>query len=46
MEEVRNASRQSGHSANQVLQAVMDLSRHTQQLRGECDAFLAQVRAA
>ncbi|MBB4196639.1 hypothetical protein CCR94_20380 [Rhodoblastus sphagnicola] len=46
MDEVRNASRQSGASANQVLDSVMGLSRHTQKLREECDAFLAQVRAA
>jgi methyl-accepting chemotaxis protein len=46
MEEVRSASHQSGASANQVLESVMGLSRHTENLRRECDAFLAQVRAA
>ncbi len=46
MEEVRSASHKSGASANQVLESVMGLSRHTQKLREECEAFLAQVRAA
>ena len=46
IEEVRNASRQSGGSAEQVLQSVTELARQTERLRGECDQFLAQVRAA
>ena len=46
IEEVRAASRQSGDSAEQVLQSVTELSSHTEKLRVECDAFLAQVRAA
>jgi methyl-accepting chemotaxis protein len=46
IEEVRTASRQSGQSANQVLDSVMDLSRQTQKLREECDAFLTQVKTA
>ena len=40
------ASHKSGASANQVLASVMGLSRHTQKLREECEAFLAQMRAA
>jgi len=46
MQEVRTASQQSGQSARQMLESVMDLSRQTQKLREECDAFLAQVKAA
>ena len=46
IEEVRTASRQSGESAGQVLRAVTELSRHAEKLRGECDQFLAKVRAA
>ncbi|MCW2273872.1 methyl-accepting chemotaxis protein [Rhodoblastus acidophilus] len=46
IEKVRAASRQSGQSANQMLEAVMDLSRQTRRLREECDAFLAQVKTA
>jgi methyl-accepting chemotaxis protein len=46
IEEVRNASRQSGGSAEHVLQSVTELARQTERLRGECDQFLAQVRAA
>ena len=46
IEEVRNASRQSGSSAEQVLQSVTGLAGQTQRLRVECEAFLAQVRTA
>ena len=46
IEEVRAASRQSGDSAEGVLQSVTDLARQTDALRRECDAFLARVRAA
>ncbi|MCI4678613.1 methyl-accepting chemotaxis protein [Rhodoblastus acidophilus] len=46
IEEVRLASRQSGDSAEQVLQSVTDLTRQTDALRRECDSFLARVRAA
>ena len=46
IDEVRLASRQSGDSAEQVLQSVNELARHTKELRGECDSFLAQVRTA
>jgi methyl-accepting chemotaxis protein len=46
MDEVRDSSRQSGQSARQMLESVLDLSRQTQKLREECDAFLAQVKAA
>ena len=46
MDEVRAASRQSGQSANQMLESAMDLSRQTRRLREECDAFLAQVKTA
>jgi methyl-accepting chemotaxis protein len=46
MEQVRSASHKSGASANQVLESVIGLSRHTQKMREECEAFLAQVRAA
>jgi methyl-accepting chemotaxis protein len=46
IEEVRSASRQSGDSAEQVLQAVTELASQTEKLRIECDSFLAHVRAA
>jgi len=46
MDEVRSASRQSGDSAEQVLQSVTELARQTENLRRECDSFLARVRAA
>jgi methyl-accepting chemotaxis protein len=46
IEEVRNASVQSGGSAEQVLQSVTELASQTEKLRRECDQFLAQVRAA
>ena len=46
IDEVRLASRQSGDSAEQVLQSVNELARLTKELRGECDSFLAQVRTA
>ncbi len=46
IEEVRAASRQSGDSAEGVLQSVTDLARQTDALRRECDGFLARVRAA
>jgi hypothetical protein len=43
---VREASRQSGDSAEQVLQSATGLSRQIESLRQECDSFLSQVRAA
>jgi methyl-accepting chemotaxis protein len=46
IEEVRSASRQSGDSAEQVLQSATGLSRQIASLRRECDSFLSQVRAA
>jgi methyl-accepting chemotaxis protein len=46
IEEVRAASRQSGDSAEQVLQSATGLSRQIESLRRECDSFLSQVRAA
>ncbi len=46
IEEVRAASRQSGDSAEGVLDSVTDLARQTDALRRECDSFLARVRAA
>ena len=46
IEEVRAASRQSGDSAEQVLDSVTDLARQTDALRHECDSFLARVRTA
>ncbi|MGO9484752.1 MAG: methyl-accepting chemotaxis protein, partial [Rhodomicrobium sp.] len=46
IEEVRSASRQSGDSAEQVLQSVTELARHAERLGSECDQFLAQVRMA
>jgi methyl-accepting chemotaxis protein len=46
IEEVRAASRQSGDSAEQVLQSATDLARQTDALRQACDSFLARVRAA
>jgi methyl-accepting chemotaxis protein len=46
IEEVRAASRQSGDSAEQVLQSATGLSRQIDSLRRECDSFLSQVRAA
>jgi methyl-accepting chemotaxis protein len=46
IEEVRSASRQSGDSAEQVLQSATGLSRQIDSLRRECDSFLSQVRAA
>jgi methyl-accepting chemotaxis protein len=46
IEEVRAASRQSGDSAEQVLQSATGLSRQIESLRDECDSFLSQVRAA
>ena len=46
IEEVRAASRQSGDSAEQVLQSATGLSRQIESLRQECDSFLSQVRAA
>jgi methyl-accepting chemotaxis protein len=46
IEEVRSASRQSGDSAEQVLQSATGLSRQIASLRRECDSFLSQIRAA
>jgi methyl-accepting chemotaxis protein len=46
IEEVRAASRQSGDSAEQVLDSVTGLARQTDALRRECDSFLARVRTA
>lgn len=46
IEEVRNASASSGQAADNVLNSTSELADQTAQLRRECEAFLAQVRAA
>ncbi|HYF57294.1 MAG TPA: methyl-accepting chemotaxis protein, partial [Salinarimonas sp.] len=44
--EVRHASTRSGAAAGEVLQAAGELSRRSQMLTREVEAFVAQVRAA
>ena len=43
---VNTAANETGQSAGQVLLVARDLSQQAEQLRGEVDRFLAEVRAA
>ncbi len=44
--DVTAAAGETGQAANQVLNAVNDLSQQTEVLRGSVDEFLERVRAA
>ncbi|MBB4200638.1 hypothetical protein CCR94_07180 [Rhodoblastus sphagnicola] len=46
IDEVQNASRHTGVSAEETLRAVSQLAEQTERLRVECDSFLREVRAA